>query len=263
MKKYIFLLCFIINICLYAKETNSIPPPFSAKKTKTYAWSIGIGGIYTFNAYKGTKDTRLIIPMISYTGKHITLAGPYFGYHFLQKKKYQLTAQAFLYPLNFKPNKSSDPKIKKLNKRKYTIMAGIRGDIPLQHKGEIQLGASKSIYGANGYFLNGQYKYTINRLFTNNLLLITPGFGLEWHSNNLNNYYYGISSAEIASGILPYTANSSFNPFVSLNLLYFFKQRWSVGASMQIAYLPNTIYDSPMVDKRYITTSVLFLTRSF
>lgn len=263
MKKNIYVSLITLAISLTAFAKPSTPPKQQRTQAKS-PWSVGIGGIYTFNAYKDTKDTKLIIPMLTYIGKRLTVAGPYVGYKLLQKKSMTLAAQVFLYPLNFKPSKSSDPDIQKLDKRKYTIMGGVRSDITLNRNNKIQVGASKSIYGANGYFLNGQYNYTHTRFINGNVLIIRPSAGIEWHSKALNNYYYGISEAEyIRTGLDQYNASSSFNPFVAISFLYNFKRVWTLGLTSRITFLPSTIQNSPMVDKNRINTAILFLTRTF
>ncbi len=56
----------------------------------------------------------------------------------------------------------------------------------------------------------GLYRYT------NGGLTVTPGIGVQWNSENQNEYYYGVSRKESArSGLRGYNPNDSWSPYLS------------------------------------------------
>lgn len=52
--------------------------------------------------------------------------------------------------------------------------------------------------------------------YTNGGLTVTPGIGVQWNSENQNEYYYGVSRKESArSGLRGYNSNDSWSPYPS------------------------------------------------
>ena len=52
--------------------------------------------------------------------------------------------------------------------------------------------------------------------YTNGGLTVTPGIGVQWNSENQNEYYYGVSRKESArSGLRGYNPNDSWSPYRS------------------------------------------------
>lgn len=92
----------------------------------------------------------------------------------------------------------------------------------------------------------------ISRLYryTNGNLTLTPGIGVEWNSDNQNEYYYGVSRHESRrSGMRSYDPDSSWNPYLELSANYRFLGDWSVYGVARYTRLSDEITDSPMVDK--------------
>ncbi len=81
-------------------------------------------------------------------------------------------------------------------------------------------------------------------------LTLTPGIGVEWNSDNQNEYYYGVSKHESnRSGMRSYDPDSSWNPYLELAANYRFLGDWSVYGIARYTRLSDEITDSPMVDK--------------
>lgn len=65
--------------------------------------------------------------------------------------------------------------------------------------------------------------------YTNGGLTVTPGIGVQWNSENQNEYYYGVSRKESArSGLRGYNPNDSWSPYLELSASYNFLGDWSV-----------------------------------
>lgn len=57
--------------------------------------------------------------------------------------------------------------------------------------------------------------------YTNGGLTVTPGIGVQWNSENQNEYYYGVSRKESArSGLRGYNPNDSWSPYTELSASY-------------------------------------------
>ncbi len=86
--------------------------------------------------------------------------------------------------------------------------------------------------------------------YTNGGLTLTPCIGVEWNSENQNDYYYGVSRKESSrSGLRGYNPNDSWNPYLELSANYNFAGNWSVYGTARYTRLSDEITDSPMVDK--------------
>ncbi|WP_343336641.1 MipA/OmpV family protein [Klebsiella pneumoniae] len=97
---------------------------------------------------------------------------------------------------------------------------------------------------------------------TNGNLTLTPGIGVEWNSDNQNEYYYGVSRHESRrSGMRSYDPDSSWNPYLELSANYRFLGDWSVYGVARYTRLSDEITDSPMVDKSWsglISTGITY-----
>ncbi len=79
---------------------------------------------------------------------------------------------------------------------------------------------------------------------------LNAGIGVEWNSENQNDYYYGVSRKESSrSGLRGYNPNDSWNPYLELSANYNFAGNWSVYGTARYTRLSDEITDSPMVDK--------------
>ncbi len=79
---------------------------------------------------------------------------------------------------------------------------------------------------------------------------MTPGIGVQWNSENQNEYYYGVSRKESArSGLRGYNPNDSWSPYTELSASYNFLGDWSVYGTARYTRLSDEVTDSPMVDK--------------
>ncbi len=86
--------------------------------------------------------------------------------------------------------------------------------------------------------------------YTNGGLTVTPGIGVQWNSENQNEYYYGVSRKESArSGLRGYNPNDSWSPYTELSASYNFLGDWSVYGTARYTRLSDEVTDSPMVDK--------------
>jgi len=99
---------------------------------------------------------------------------------------------------------------------------------------------------------------------TKNKLTVYPSIGFEYHDDDYNEYYYGVSDEESAkTGVATYKSNSSLNPYINVSANYDFNERWAGFFNQSLSYLPNEQYDSPMVDSRTDATTTLGLLYKF
>lgn len=255
----------LLLLCVPAMASNPTNPQPKAHRVIKYPWSIGVAGIYSMTANKNTKNTHLIIPIIGYRGDRLTFNTLSIAYKFVKLPQFSLEGQAYLYPEKFDPKDTTDPKLKTLDKRKYSLLGGLKATYNISRLQNISLALSRGFIGAkNGYVTTGQYLFTLPIFTNNSVIFITPGIGLAWQNKTLLKYYYGINNAEAKKSTLnAYNPSAAFSPMASLSFTYIYQKHWSGFASVSTTRLANSIYNSPMVGKRFITTGIVVLSYLF
>jgi len=257
----------IISMLLFTSSAlaidNEAPIKTEHKKSK-YPWSIGLSGIFTLNPYKDTKRSRLLFPFIGYRGERFTFSGPYISYKIIKTHGFSLAISGFLHSDKFRPRDTSNLQMKQLNTRRYSFMTGIEAKYNLKRIGSLSARVARSIIGADGYTATGTIGTAVPIIFERSMIMIRPGLGLQWQSRKLINYYYGISSAESKrSGFNAYAPESAVIPFVSLSTMYIYKKRYSAMLTIKTRRLSDQMYNSPMVDKRFLTSIIVVLAYAF
>ncbi|HWK53578.1 MAG TPA: MipA/OmpV family protein [Hyphomicrobiales bacterium] len=78
--------------------------------------------------------------------------------------------------------------------------------------------------------------------------------GLEWQSDALISYYYGITPAESFEGRPAYESGSGTNRFMRLGLRHSFNEHWQLVGMAEREFLSDAIRQSPIVDSHAIDT---------
>lgn len=213
-------------------------------------FSIGLGAAIGQYAYKGIDNDTVPYPMINYEGERFFIRGTGAGAYMFKDQHNQLSLNVFYSPLNFDPDDSDSHRMKQLDKRHSTAMAGV-GYRHIADWGVVRTSLSADVLDySNGYVADAAYLHPFNL----GALTLTPGIGATWYSSNFNDYYYGISGKESRrSGLNAYNAGSSWSPYAEVSANYALTQSWKVFAYGRYTRLDSEVKDSPMVDKSYTT----------
>lgn len=77
--------------------------------------------------------------------------------------------------------------------------------------------------------------------------VVYPSFGVTWHSQDYNNYYYGITTDESTrSGLANYTADAGVSPFVSLTANHDLTDKTALFGNVRIDWLSDSQKKSPL-----------------
>ncbi len=88
--------------------------------------------------------------------------------------------------------------------------------------------------------------------YTNGGLTVTPGIGVQWNSENQNEYYYGVSRKESArSGLRGYNPNVQLEPLPGAERQLQLPRRLECLRTARYTRLSDEVTDSPMVDKSW------------
>ncbi|MDN0086610.1 MipA/OmpV family protein [Yersinia nurmii] len=211
-------------------------------------WSLGASALVSPDPYLGKQDRVYPVPVINYEGDDFYFRTLAAGYYLWRDDSNRLTLDAYYLPLNFKPGDSDDWRMKQLDKRRSTLMAGVSyahtedwGIIRTAISGDM-LDNSNGLIGDVAYL----YKFQLNNW------LLTPGVGVTWNSKNQNKYYYGVSGNEAARSTLSaYEPSDSWSPYAELSAHYQINASWNAFFLGRYIQLSSEVKNSPMVDKSY------------
>ncbi|TNV22051.1 MipA/OmpV family protein [Buttiauxella sp. B2] len=233
---------------------------FSAVQAADGPWSLGAAALVTPNPYKGHQDRVYPVPMVGYEGDSFYLRGINAGYYLWNDKTDKLSVTAYYAPLFFQAKDSDSDSMRKLDNRKATLMAGLSYMHYTNYGFLRTVLAGDTLGNSNGAIWDTAWLYRYN----SDRLTLTPGIGVQWSSDNQNDYYYGISKSESSrSGLSSYEAESSWSPYVELSVNYKLTQDWRVFGLGRYVRLANEVTDSPMVDKEWSGVFMTGVTYSF
>ncbi|MDR9468352.1 MipA/OmpV family protein [Marinospirillum sp.] len=101
-----------------------------------------------------------------------------------------------------------------------------------------------------GYEFSSSYSYGFK---VTEKLRLSPGVALSWQSSELLDYYFGVTESEARSDRREYQVDSGWEPSITLNTLYSFSQKTSVMIAAKTSRLPDSVVDSPLVNREWVT----------
>lgn len=211
-------------------------------------FTLGAGVGVLSSPYKQYDDDVVPVPVISYDNDSFWLRGLGAGYYLWNDASDKLSLTAYWSPMHFKPGDSDNNQLRKLDRRRATLMAGLSYEHFTQYGFLRTTIAGDTLDESNGIVWDLAWLYR----YTNGGLTVTPGIGVQWNSDNQNEYYYGVSKKESArSGLRSYDPDNSWNPYLELAVSYRLTDSWSVYGLGRYTRLSDEVTDSPMVDKSW------------
>lgn len=213
-------------------------------------WTAGIGAAWSPSAYRNYKNRAFPVPTFSYEGEKFFVRGVGGGYKLVQGTGFNLNAVVSLHPQRFRAKDARDPAMRRLDDRDLSGVVGLDARW-LGQWGLVGASVKKEVTGHDGGITGDlNYSYPIP---TGRITWI-PTVGVEYASADMNNYYYGISTAEARrSGLAAYRPGSSVAPYISIAARIQLNDRWDAMVGVRSARLADEVTDSPMVDRRQAT----------
>lgn len=151
--------------------------------------TLGAGVGVVEHPYKDYDADVYPVPVINYESDNFWFRGLGGGYYLWNDKADKLSITAYWSPLYFKPGDSDDRRLRELDKRKSTMMAGLSYIHNTEYGFLRTTLAGDTLDNSNGIVWDLAWLYR----YTNGALTLTPGIGVQWNSENQNEYYYGVS----------------------------------------------------------------------
>ncbi|HCT5880523.1 TPA: MipA/OmpV family protein [Morganella morganii] len=234
--------------------------PLFSYASDNYRWSIGFGGAAELYPYKGVDSDLTMVPIFNYNGDVFFVRGTMAGLYLWNTPVDALSLNINYSPLHFKSSDSNDAKLKYLNDRRSTAMAGVTYNYNASW-GIVRTSFSFDILNkSNGVISDVAYLYK----WSMNQLTLTPGFGIGWKDKKFNNYYYGVSVDEAKkSGLENYDAGGGVSPFIEFSAGYNMYNNFNMFVTGRYTKIDGDIKNSPMLDKSYSGFVFTGITYSF
>lgn len=224
--------------------------------------NIGVAGMFITSPYKQHDSTLFPFPMIHIEAKHVYVRGLSAGALLWtdDNELNELSVGIAAGLQHFDNDSTNNAQLAHLHDRHMTL-DGYAQYILRSQVGHIGVRLSHDILGnADGFLFNAYYKIPIP---LGNVIL-TPGFGFNFETEDRAEYYYAVSHSESASsGLSYYSPSGAFTPYASIEASVKVNDLVNVFASGNVNFLSNEIKDSPMVDENNIYGITLGVTYSF
>ena len=94
-------------------------------------------------------------------------------------------------------------------------------------------------------------------ILTGKMMLLTPSIGVKWKSENLVNYYYGITPIQENRNRPIYTGKATLNYIAAMDATYSLTKRSTLFAGVEYEQFGDDISDSPLVEGEKIISVFL------
>jgi outer membrane protein len=235
--------------------------PSSRKKEVTNVPNILGAGVLIYDTPYAGEDTRVTgVPVVWWQGEHFFARGLKAGAIIGKTDEYEYNV--FARPRLLGYDSSDSDALSGMEDRDWSLDMGV-GMVyrPQSIKGaELDFGFSHDILNEHeGY----DFKVTASKLFDLTPLFIKPSVGVEWQSEELVDYYYGVRPSEARVNRPQYTGNSAFNYLASCDFYLALSEEWLIVSSVGVWFLDKEIRKSPIVDENQTITGIVGITRMF
>ncbi|MFD1621134.1 MipA/OmpV family protein [Thalassotalea marina] len=252
-----------------------------------WQFSVALGGGVITNPLHGGKNIPLIVlPYIHYYGENFFIENNVLGYSSYQSDTLVISAISQLNKENlyfrdwqpehlFTPFSGADhwigpsteetKRISKndISKRKWAIDGGLQINWFVSPQSEIKF---KLLHDLNNVYkgLNSSLSFHHNVSFDSTpKLRARVGVGIDWQSQNLSQYYYGLNEKDAISHSQLYRAHSGFNPFVSISANYELAKRWQLQGTIKHQWLGSHIAKSPLMQDDQVSSAFIGVVYAF
>ncbi|NLW05823.1 MAG: MipA/OmpV family protein [Pseudomonadaceae bacterium] len=217
---------------------------------------VGIGLTQAQSPYRGVSSSPNTLPAyINYEGEKGYIRGIEGGLHLWSQgergNKFTVSA---LGALRMEGYKAADSYyLQGMEKRKWSLDAGVGTTLQKGYNRFTTRVVADTLSRHKGYSAGVGYAYLVP--ITEKFMLIPAGHA-TWQSSRLLDYYFGVNAneASVQLGRDAYKAKGSVQVRASLVANYDLNPSTSFMLVATLRRLPNSVIDSPLVDRNYVGT---------
>lgn len=247
---------------LLISPANADEPEYEQAGGPPLGFSAGLGMITSNPSYVGMNADVLVVPFVGYEGEKYYFRGLSFGRHIIRNRQHQFSAILAIEPFRFKPEESRNEQVQQLNRRKFSLGAGLNYRYNSVY-GSITSSFNTDISGRhNGQRLRVRYSLPLNR--PGQVWQLSPEIGFNIVSKDYVRYYFGVDAVEAQrSGLPEYRGNHAISPEIGIGGYYMFTENLSVNGNLSFSRSDSAIANSPMVSSRSARSIIFVLSYRF
>lgn len=202
---------------------------------------LGAGVLYATTVYEGKDDTVWGVPILVGQYKNFYVQGTDLGYILNETDQWKVSLMG---KPRFNGYESDDSDaLKGMEDRNWSFDAGVRVDwtndlCVLSFNGIVD-----TLHEHDGQELS----LNISKAFFRRSLI--PHAGVHWKSQNLVDYYYGVSGDEVKASRPSYEADPAWNYDAGVRVNIPFEENWVIMGDFTYEWMGDSITDSPIVDE--------------
>ncbi len=224
--------------------------------------TIGLGSYIQTQPYKNVSSILVPSPVIFFDNSLFYIRWSRIGMYFLGKKEkeyawgFSITAQPRTYGY-----KASDSKtLKGMDERKTSFEAGLAFSASY-HKKHIETMLLTDMLGRYDTWI---FKTEIGDEYHLNKLSFYPSLIVIYQSQKFLDYYYGVKKSEKIDGVRPaYTPSNGVLFGAQTYISYPLTKKLATLINLRADLIPQTAYNSPIVNKKFIYSGLLSLIYTF
>lgn len=277
--KLIVLSCFLFPFFAWADIVPSCENDLECIEVGQWDLGVALGYGLRSNPLKDFDDTPIyMVPTFAYYGDRWYLDNGNFGYTLTEKEMYTInlatsfsTDSAYFHrwdPSNiflaggstFETNSVTSaglfsrgeqvPSISALEKRRFTYLGGLEAFI-YTRAGIINFSLAHDTLNVH-QGTEAQLKWIYNLPVQD--WNFEFALRLDWKSEEIVDYYYGIRESESPYWRQHFKAKSALNAGVELTSNYVLTQHWDLLLLARYTHIANAIADSPLLNEKYTST---------
>lgn len=210
---------------------------------------IGLLGLSSKSIYVEGEDKTRLIPFFAGQWGNIYLEGASLGYILAETERSSFSAAIEL-DSAFVDERDDSPALADMRELDSALSASLNYQYEFDY-GELGFSVAADISGSHdGYKLSASYGYPMIL----GKFMVTPKLSVEWVSEEINQFYYGVTGEDVKQGRALYTPESGINYSAGVTGFYPITQQHSIMLFAEYQRYDDQVFNSPIVDEQSATT---------
>jgi len=222
-------------------------------------FSVGMGTIVRSSPYVDSDGARLlVIPTLVYFGERLQVAGTVANYNLAGSDRTRLTLVSELRLGAY--DEDDSPMLMGMGDRKTTIFGG------MALSSRLFWGINSSVaytHDLLGRVDAGRARVGLSKGFQFGTWRVSPSVSATWLDGTLANYEYGVPLHQATEWRPAYRISDAVNYQGSISVIYEITPSWLAVISTSYETLDRKIANSPLIDRRNMTSGFFALTYTF
>ncbi|QIL89389.1 DUF2141 domain-containing protein [Microbulbifer sp. SH-1] len=247
------------SFTLAENETRNVDIEMYQVLGESGQWGVGIGVIGRSSPYLGSDSSVVqVIPAITYFGERLQWVGPSLRYGLFGSDRFRFAVNATYRVGAYEEDDS--PILVGLGDRDSTLMAGVGVVYDGPNRIDVDFRYQHDVLDRFG---GGTAELRVSKGFQTGNVSWAPSLGVNWLSDDLANYDFGVPRWAALPGRPAYDVGSTVTAEVGVGGILEINEHWRLVLDVNAEYLGNDIADSPIVDDDYVLKGFAAITYTF